>query len=126
MTNIIIIKDLHIFARHGVMPQENITGDCFTVNLRLTADFSRAFSSDSLRDTISYADVCEIVNEEMRRTSKLIEHVSGRIIKAVFSRFPSVTSITLSIIKQNPPMGADCNGAGVEVTVTRDEFQTIN
>jgi dihydroneopterin aldolase len=41
--------------------------------------------------------------------------VAGRIAKAIVTVFPEVTSIDLELTKQNPPMGADSDGAGVEV-----------
>jgi dihydroneopterin aldolase len=47
--------------------------------------------------------------------SQLLEHVAGRVVKAVAEAFPAVTAIDLELLKQNPPMGADCDGAGVEM-----------
>jgi len=41
--------------------------------------------------------------------------VAGRIAKAVMNAFPAVTSVDLELTKQNPPMGADCDGAAVEM-----------
>jgi dihydroneopterin aldolase len=41
--------------------------------------------------------------------------VVGRIVKAIEQAFPLVSSIDLKLTKMNPPMGADCDGAGVEV-----------
>ena len=70
--------------------------------------------SDSLEDTISYATLYELVAGEMRIPSKLLEHVAGRIANAIISVYPEISSIDLEIVKQNPPMGADCAGASVE------------
>jgi dihydroneopterin aldolase len=53
----------------------------------------------------------------MEIPSKLIEHVAGRIVKAIQQQFPQVSSVHLRITKTNPPMGADCKGAGVEVNI---------
>lgn len=118
----IILKDLRIFAYHGVMPQENLTGDYFLVNLRLKVDISPALSSDRLEDTINYGKVYEIVKSEMAIPSKLIEHVAGRICKSIFRKFQSVTEIDIEILKQNPPMGADCGGAGIKLTLTNNQL----
>jgi dihydroneopterin aldolase len=51
----------------------------------------------------------------MHQPSKLLEHVAGRIAKAIEKDFPKVSSIDLTLTKKNPPMGAACDGAGVEV-----------
>ena len=77
--------------------------------------------TDDVADTLNYAEVYNIIKEEMNVPSKLIEHVAGRITDHLMASYADITSITLRITKLNPPMGADCNGAGVEITVTRGE-----
>ncbi len=111
----IFINRLRLYARHGVLPQERQVGAWFTIDLRIGYDLSRAMQTDSLEDTVSYADACQIVTEQMAVPSDLIEHVAGRIIAALRQRWSGLTSIDLSIAKDNPPMGAACAGAGVHV-----------
>lgn len=115
----ILLKDLKIFAYHGVLPQERVVGAYYILNITLDTDFSQAMETDELDATVSYADVFEVVKAEMAVPSRLLEHVAGRITNALFTRFPAVTAIHLEIIKENPPMGADCRGAGVSVTLQR-------
>ena len=115
----ILLKDLKIFAYHGVLPQERVVGAYYILNITLDTDFSQAMDTDELDATVSYADVFEVVKAEMAVPSRLLEHVAGRITNALFTRFPAVTAIHLEIIKENPPMGADCRGAGVSVTLQR-------
>ena len=55
----------------------------------------------------------------MQVPSNLLEHVAGRIAKAVMETFPQVSGLELTVVKLNPPMGADSQGAGVEVMVKR-------
>ena len=71
--------------------------------------------SDEIGDTLSYAALYDLVAREMQQPSKLLEHVAGRMVEAIGKAFPQVTSIDLELTKQNPPMGADCEGAGVEI-----------
>ena len=113
------LKDVKIYAYHGVLPQERTVGAYFIINLAIETDFSRAMESDELSGTISYADVYETMKAEMAVPSKLLEHVAGRICRALFDRFSTVQAIHLEILKENPPMGADCCGAGVTVDVSR-------
>jgi dihydroneopterin aldolase len=47
--------------------------------------------------------------------------VAGRIVQTISKHFPSVTSIDLTMMKQNPPMGADVEGAGVEIHLINDK-----
>lgn len=111
----VILNDVRLYAFHGVLPQENKIGAYFIINVELDTDFSHAIETDELDGTVSYADVLEVIKKEMSTPSKLIEHVGGRIIRSIFAQFPTVTKAKLRIIKENPPMGADCKGAGIEI-----------
>ena len=118
--NKIIIQGLRLFAYHGVMEQERKIGAYFTLNLEVETDFSSALQNDDLSGTISYADLFETVKREMSQPSSLLEHVAGRIVKAIFTDYPTATSVRLRLLKENPPMGSDCQGAGVEVFYERN------
>ena len=61
------------------------------------------------------------VKQEMEIPGKLLEHVAGRIGKRLFAEYPTIQKIQLAITKVNPPFGADCDGAGVEVVLTNDK-----
>lgn len=109
------LNDIRIFAYHGVMPQEHVIGDWYTISLQLTISDESATETDLLSDTVDYSKVFEIVKHEMQIPSKLMEHVCGRICRQIFTQLPIVASIHISMMKQNPPMGADCRGCGVEL-----------
>lgn len=103
------------------MPQETAVGADFIVSLRVGYDISRAIRTDDVDDTLSYADMLAVIQREMKIPSKLLEHVAGRIASALQKAFPDITSIDLSITKINPPMGAECHGAGVEIHLINDK-----
>lgn len=115
MDSFIFLRDVRLRAFHGVDPQETAVGGDFVVNLRVGYDFSRAMATDDVCDTLSYADLYDIVKREMGVPSKLLEHVAGRIAAAVVEYCPAIRSVDLTVTKVNPPMGADCGGAGVEI-----------
>lgn len=111
----IYLREVRFHAFHGVMPQERAVGADFTVSIRAGFDVGRAMVTDDVADTVSYAAIYEIARREMAVPSRLVEHVAGRIASAVAEAFPAVTSVRVSVTKDNPPMGADSRGAGVEV-----------
>ena len=117
MENKIIIEGLRLYAFHGVMEQERTSGAYFIIDAEVTTDFSAAMATDELSGTISYADIFETIKREMSVPSKLIEHVGGRIANAIIDGFANVSAVRLKILKENPPMGADCRGAGIEIAV---------
>ena len=115
MKTSVFIDEVRFHAFHGVMPQERTVGADFTVSLRVEYDFSRAVETDDLADTISYADLYNILKAEIAVPSRLLEHVAGRIVRSIADRYPQVDAIHVRLAKDNPPMGADCRGAGVEL-----------
>ena len=117
----IYLKNVRFHAYHGVLQQERIVGNDYVVNLVVDYDFTSAMKTDELSATINYAELYEIIKEEMAIPSKLLEHVVGRIGKRVFSEYSAIRQIQLAITKENPPFGADCDGAGVEVVLTNDK-----
>lgn len=121
MSSKIYLRNVRFHAFHGVLPQEGIVGNDYLVNLVLDYDFSSAMKTDNLEGTLNYAEVYQKVREEMAVPSKLLEHVAGRIVHRLFSDFPEIQKLQLSITKVNPPMGADSDGAGVEVVLTNDK-----
>ena len=87
--------------------------------MRLTEGY--VFLKDAVfYDTLNYATLYALVEREMQQPSRLLEHVAKRIADAVSETFPKATSIDLTLTKQNPPMGADCDGAGVELHLIKE------
>ena len=117
----ILLENVRFHAFHGVLPQERKVGNDYRVSLRIAYDFSAAMKSDDVNDTLNYAEVYQLLSQEMMVPSALLERVAGRISDRLFRRYPAIRSIDLTIIKINPPMGADSDGAGVEVHLINDK-----
>ena len=69
------LKDIQIYAYHGVLPQERIIGSFFYININIKTDFSLAAQTDQIKDTINYADLYEVIKHEMMIPSQLLEHL---------------------------------------------------
>lgn len=117
----IYINSLRLHACHGVLPQERTVGNDYEVTAEVGYDISRAMETDCVDDTLNYASLCRIITEEMAVPSALLEHVAGRVAKRIVGTFRAVDSLRLRITKLNPPMGADCDGAGVEIYLTNNK-----
>ena len=113
------MEGMKYYAFHGVLPQENLVGANYYIDLKLKTDFSRAAETDKLEGTVNYADIHAAVKEEMQITSQLLEHVCQRIARRLFQDFPTIETIDISLYKENPPMGACAQRVGVEVQYTR-------
>ncbi|MBR6275869.1 MAG: dihydroneopterin aldolase [Prevotella sp.] len=115
------IEKLRIRAFHGVLEQERSVGGDFLVSLRIGYPWRLAMESDNVKDTLDYAAVYRLVQREMAVPSQLLEHVAGRIVSALQNEFPQIMSIDLWLTKVTPPMGGDCEGAGVELHLINDK-----
>jgi dihydroneopterin aldolase len=113
------MEGMKFYAFHGVLPQENLVGANFYIDLKLKTDFTRAAETDELAGTVSYADIHTVVKEEMKIPSKLLEHVCQRIARRLFHDFPTIETIDISLFKENPPMGACAKRVGVEASYRR-------
>jgi dihydroneopterin aldolase len=101
-------------AFHGVADGERITGGTFLADISYVVD-TEAVDTDDIKDTVSYADIYDLVKDEMMRPSQLIEHVAGRILKVVKSRFPQMQETTVKISKLTPPVGGEVGKATVRL-----------
>ena len=101
-------------AFHGVMEEERIIGGTFLADISYDLE-TDAVETDNIEDTISYAEVFDIVKAEMQKPSNLIEHVAGRIMKVVKSKFPQMDNTTVKISKLNPPVNGEAGKASVSI-----------
>ena len=116
---IITLDSLRFYAFHGAEPQEAIVGAWYTVDICIKADATLAVLSDELSGTINYAKVADITKQQMQIRSALLEHVAGWIANALLNEFPAISSVTVKVCKQNPPVCAPCAASGFSLTVER-------
>lgn len=103
----VILNNIRIYAFHGCMDEEERIGSDYIVNLEVETDMVQPSKSDLLEDAVDYVSLNAIVKEEMSIRSKLLEHVSQRIMDRILKEFPEVEDVMVSVAKQNPPIGGD-------------------
>ena len=114
------LRSLTFFAYHGVLPEERQQGNTFVVDLVLDADISCAACTDDLADTVNYAAVYDVVQQEMAVPSQLLEHVCGRIATALLDTFAALQRVHVCVVKKNPPIeGAGVCESAVRLVLTR-------
>jgi len=107
------LKGMEFFAYHGCYRCESMTGNTFVVDITMDTDMEKASNSDNLNDALNYAEVYEIIKQEMAIRSCLLEHLNDRILNRLFECFPQLNSAELSIAKLNPPVGGKVQSAAV-------------
>jgi dihydroneopterin aldolase len=113
----IYLENLRFHAFHGVVEQERIVGNDYIINVSVQYPLEAACDSDDVNDTLNYASLADVIKEEMSIPSNLLEHVAQRIGKSIFIHFPLTECATIDIKKVAPPFSADCDGAGISITM---------
>ena len=101
------VENIRVFAHHGCLPEETVIGSNYRVDLVVRADLKSASLSDDLKDTVDYVALNAVVVREMKKPSKLLEAVAGRIIDGVFDACNLILWVNVSVAKINPPLGGD-------------------
>ena len=98
------LEGMEFRAHHGCLEREKIVGTDFVVDFRGDIDMSAAIESDNLEDAVNYALIYNVVAREMAMPSNLLEHVAGRIMKALAAEFPQIVSFSVRVSKKRPPV----------------------
>lgn len=117
MEGIIEIEGMEFFAYHGCHEAERIVGNKFLVHATLVACCDQAAASDDIRDALNYLTAYEVIANEMKTPSHLLEHVARRILDALHATFPELLRATVKVSKLNPSLGGKV--AATSVTLSR-------
>ena len=106
MKDKITIKNLEVYAKHGVYPEENKLGQKFLVSAVLFTDFLKASKTDDLSFSVDYGSVCHNINEYMQKnTFKLIETAAQGIAEYLLDSYNLLSGVSVEIQKPWAPIG---------------------
>ena len=116
----IAVRRIKVFAYHGVSPQERTVGADFYATIKASVEVeASAWRDDRLEGTADYSRFVSIARREMAVPSNLLEHVAARIASAILAECSSVSKVSVTIEKENPPLGVSCQGVSVKVEQVR-------
>lgn len=119
----IYLNELVFYGYHGVLKEETKLGQTFRVSLILGLSTKKAGISDSVEDTVSYADVYETVKEIVEgKPFKLIEALAEKIASEVLTGYPLLEEVTVKLIKPNPPILGHYDSVAVEIERKRSDL----
>jgi len=110
------IKDLKVYANHGVYEEEKKVGQDFFVSTTLYLDTRRAGLSDDLQDSVSYGEVSRFINSYMKaNTFDLLETVAEKLAKELLIKFDKIKEVQLEVKKPQAPIGLPFDYVSVEI-----------
>ncbi|MFL0250584.1 2-amino-4-hydroxy-6-hydroxymethyldihydropteridine diphosphokinase [Clostridium neuense] len=112
----IIIKDLEIFAHHGVLKEEKNLGQKFLLSFELLLDLEKASTEDNLNETVNYAKLCIDIENEFKRTKyDLIETAAEKTAGYILVHYPMIKSVKLTLKKPWAPILKTVNYVAVQI-----------
>ena len=110
------IKNLEVFARHGVFPEENALGQKFVVSAVLYNSTREAGRADDLAKSIHYGEVSRFITEFMEQnTFQLLETAAERLAEELLLNTEHLEKIRLEIKKPWAPVGLPLETVSVEI-----------
>ncbi|WP_071516470.1 dihydroneopterin aldolase [Geitlerinema sp. PCC 9228] len=98
------INQIRCYGYTGFLPQEQVLGQWFEVNLRLGVDLGTCSQSDRIEDTLDYRQTIARVKELVQGAKfSLIERLAGAIADAVLES-PQVQQANVRVTKLAPPI----------------------
>lgn len=123
MLDKIIVKNLEVFAHHGVHPEEKILGQKFLIDAILYTNLKAAVEQDDLSKTINYSTAIKVLTDSMSKVPcDLIEKTVENLAKCLFLEFESLEKIKICLKKPMAPIDARFDYVAVQIKRSRKDI----
>lgn len=110
------INSLRCYGYTGFLPEEQVLGQWFEVNLTLWVNLAPAGESDAITDTIDYRETIAQVKQLIEtKQFSLIEKLAHAIAQTVLNR-SLVEQVCVQLSKPDPPIPNFGGEITVEIT----------
>ena len=110
------LKDVEIFANHGVFNEEKSLGQKFIISLELDVDLRAAAITNDLSKSVHYGELCHNIEKEFQRESyDLIETAAEKVAEYILLNYSLVKACKVLLKKPWAPIGRHLDTAAVEV-----------
>jgi dihydroneopterin aldolase len=119
----IILKDLEIYAYHGVAQEEKTLGQKFILTVELSLNLENAANHDDLQETVHYGILCNEIEQVFKEKKyDLIEAAAMAVIRQIFKSYPVVEGIKVLLKKPSAPIQQHLQYAAVELERRRGDY----
>ena len=122
MTGRIQMKNMVFFGHHGDIPEEQVLGQRFIIDLVLTLDMSDVVRTDLLADTVDYVGVYEQCRQLLEKERvNLLETLASHLADRILAAHPRVRAVEIVVKKPSVPLRGALDYVAVELTKTRED-----
>jgi dihydroneopterin aldolase len=109
------ITGLSLYTHHGVTEAEREVGQRLVLDLRLDLGETDATVTDSIEDTVDYAEVCQLVALiAQQRSHKTLERLCSTIADRLLADY-ELEGVWVKAAKPEPPIALAVDEVSVEV-----------
>jgi 7,8-dihydroneopterin aldolase/epimerase/oxygenase len=120
MMDKIYVTRMQFYGYHGVFPEETRLGQRFMVDLVVDVDLKKAGQSDNLDESINYGELYQLCKDIVEgKPFKLVEAVAEEIASRCLGEYPKAQSVTVKVIKPDPPIQGHYESVAVEIMRSR-------
>ena len=106
------LNSIRFFAEHGMYEEEKRVGNEFEVDVSIECKSPKRIIT-SIEQTINYAEVYRILQEEFAQRKFLLETVAMQVADKLQHQFPEIETVKISIRKLNPPITNFSGSVGI-------------
>lgn len=111
------IKDLEVYANHGVFSEETKLGQKFLVSCVMYLDTREAGMTDDLDASVNYGTISHLIKKEMEeKTFKLIETVTEQLAETILLFDERIKKVEIEVKKPWAPIGLPLDTVSVKIT----------
>lgn len=106
------LQNLLFNAYHGIHEEEKILGNEYEVNASLEFhEISEVITH--IDDTVNYVAIYNLIKKRMSIPTPLLETIVMEIGNEIYTRYPLLKSISISLKKMHPPIEGIQGSVGV-------------
>jgi dihydroneopterin aldolase len=115
------ITGLSLYTHHGVSEAEREVGQRLVLDLRLDLGDTDATATDSIEDTVDYAEVCQLVALiAQQRSHRTLERLCSTIADRLLADY-ELEGVWVKAAKPEPPIALTVDEVSVEVWREADD-----
>lgn len=112
----VYLKNVEIFANHGVFKEEKTLGQKFILDIELSLNLEEAGKTGDLTKSVHYGELCHGIEKVFIGESyDLIETAAEKVAEYTLITYPIVQSVKVRLKKPWAPIGRHLDYAAVEI-----------
>ncbi len=114
------INAIRAYGYTGFLPEEQVLGQWFSVNLTLWLDLTPSGNSDRLEDTLDYRQAIDIVKQQITTAKFALVEKLAMVIATEILKLAGVNKVRVQLSKLAPPIPDFGGSITIDLTRAKD------